>query len=160
MSRNLISLSVIVLAAAVAIVPFAGSGAATAPAGDMAALGADLFNDSNLSLNRTQACASCHMPYFGFVDPREVPAAGDAVSLGDDGHSIGTRNAPTASYAASAPAFHRTADGKYVGGLFLDGRAGTLEDQAGGPPLNPVEMGMPDKAAVVERLKENADYVT
>lgn len=121
------------------------------------ALGKALFFDPNLSNNRTQACASCHSPDAGFVDPRPT-AAGRAVSLGDDGHSLGDRNAPTAAYARFAPPFHRSAEGAYVGGLFLDGRAATLEDQAGGPPLNPLEMAMPDKAAVVARLKENPAY--
>ncbi len=132
------------------------------PAADPALvqLGSDLFHDTNLSKNRTQACATCHMPDAGFVDRRDLAGSGMAASLGDDGHSIGTRNAPTAAYAAASPPFHRNAEGKYVGGQFLDGRAATLADQAGGPPLNPVEMGMPDKAAVVARLTENPDYKT
>ena len=121
------------------------------------ALGEALFFDPNLSKNRTQACAICHSPATGFADARQT-AAGRAVSLGDDGHSLGDRNAPTAAYARFSPPFHRNQQGGYVGGLFLDGRAPTLEDQAGGPPLNPLEMAMPDKAAVVARLKENAAY--
>ncbi len=46
-----------------------------------------------------------------------------------------------------------------MGGFFWDGRARTLEEQAGGPPLNPVEMGMPDKQSVVARIKENPRLV-
>ena len=42
-----------------------------------------------------------------------------------------------------------------MGGFFWDGRARTLEEQAGGPPLNPIEMGMPDKQSVVARITEN-----
>jgi len=117
-----------------------------------AELGALLFHDVNLSANRTQSCASCHDPATGFADPRGM------ASLGDDGLSLGDRNAPTASYAALSPAFHRDAEGKWKGGQFLDGRAATLADQAGGPPLNPIEMGMPDKAAVVDRLREDPAY--
>ena len=117
-----------------------------------AELGALLFHDVNLSANRTQSCASCHDPANGFADPRGM------ASLGDDGLSLGDRNAPTASYAALSPAFHRDAEGKWKGGQFLDGRAATLADQAGGPPLNPIEMGMPDKAAVVDRLREDPAY--
>lgn len=120
--------------------------------------GEALFFDPNLSLNRTQSCATCHDPGAGFVDPRET-RAGLAVSLGDDGLSIGDRNAPTAAYAMFSPAFHQRADGAYVGGQFHDGRAASLADQAGGPPLNPIEMGMPDAASVVDRLRENPDYV-
>ena len=47
----------------------------------------------------------------------------------------------------------------FVGGQFLDGRELDLKGQAGGPPLNPLEMGMPDKASVVVRIKENSDYI-
>jgi len=122
------------------------------------ALGEALFFDTNLSKNRTQACATCHDPDTAFTDPRET-AAGRAVSLGDDGASLGDRNTPTAGYARFSPTFHRKDDGGYVGGQFLDGREPDLEGQAGGPPLNPIEMGMPDKAAVVARLKENPAYV-
>ncbi len=123
-------------------------------------LGEALFFDVALSKNRTQACATCHSPEHGFADPRTVPVLGNAVSLGDDGRSLGDRNAPTASYAAFAPPLHQNAKGRWAGGQFHDGRAATLEDQAGGPPLNPIEMGMPDKASVVARLKENPAYVT
>ncbi|WP_270730665.1 cytochrome-c peroxidase [Shimia sp. Alg240-R146] len=129
-----------------------------APYDRLEALGEALFHDENLSLNRTQSCATCHDPEFAFVDPRETDAR-RAVSLGDDGVSLGDRNTPTASYAAFVPRFDREPDGDAEGGLFWDGRANTLEEQAGGPPLNPVEMGMPDKASVVARLKENPDYV-
>jgi cytochrome c peroxidase len=79
--------------------------------------------------------------------------------LGDDGRSIGDRNTPSAAYASLTPKFHVDAKGKPTGGLFWDGRAPTLESQAGGPPLNPIEMGMASETDVVARLKENADYV-
>lgn len=125
-------------------------------------LGAALFFDENLSKNRTMSCSTCHAPEAGFTDPRSngldgLP--GRATSLGDDGTSIGDRNAPTASYAALTPKFHKNKDGLWVGGQFLDGREPDLEGQAGGPPLNPLEMGMESKQAVIERLLENDDYV-
>ena len=122
-------------------------------------LGEALFFDNNLSKNRTQSCATCHSPDAGFVDPRESEA-GRAVSLGDDGTSLGDRNTPTASYARFSPLFHRNKAGIFLGGQFLDGREIDLQGQAGGPPLNPIEMGMPDKASVVKRLQENPLYVT
>lgn len=121
-------------------------------------LGEALFFDVDLSANRTQSCATCHDPDFGFVDPRETQA-GRAVSLGDDGVSLGDRNTPTASYAAFTPLFHLNKDGEWIGGQFLDGREPDLEGQAGGPPLNPIEMGMPDKASVVARLQEKPEYI-
>jgi cytochrome c peroxidase len=118
----------------------------------LAALGEALFFDVNLSANRTQSCASCHDPDHAFADPRGM------ASPGDDGTSLGDRNAPTAMYAALTPQFHFDEKIGWRGGQFHDGRAATLEDQAGGPPLNPIEMGMPDKASVVARLRENAGY--
>ena len=121
-------------------------------------LGEALFFDVNLSKNRTQSCATCHDPSHGFIDVR--PNASDgAYSLGDDGHSLGDRNAPTVAYAMFSPRFHKNNKGDYVGGQFLHGGEPDLAGQAGGPPLNPIEMGMPDKASVVVRLKEDDDYI-
>ncbi len=143
----------------------AGAGASTAPAerdkhiDTMEKLGEALFFDTGLSKNRTQACATCHSPDFAFTDPRESGTAGRAVSMGDDGRSIGDRNAPSAAYASLTPRFHIDTKGKAIGGLFWDGRAATLADQAMGPPLNPIEMGIPDKRTAVERLKENKAYI-
>lgn len=117
-------------------------------------LGRALFFDTNLSLTRTQSCATCHNPDTGFADP-----SGRAASLGADGRSLGDRNAPTASYARFSPPFRIGKDGVAVGGQFHDGRAATLQEQAGGPPLNPGEMAMPSKAAVRDRLRENPAYV-
>lgn len=135
---------------------FAGAASAEVP-DTLQALGEALFFDTELSANRTMSCATCHAPEAGFADPRETQA-GRMVSLGDDGVSLGDRNTPTASYARFAPAFHQDADGKWVGGQFVDGSAADLQAQAGGPPLNPIEMGMPDKASVVARLLEDPDY--
>lgn len=126
---------------------------------DMVGLGEALFHDTNLSFNRTQACATCHMPTMGLVDGRETEGVGRAVSLGDDGVALGDRNAPSAAYARFSPPFGKNAAGEYIGGQFWDGRAASLEEQAAGPPLNPGEMGMPDKASVVGRIRENPDYV-
>ncbi len=124
---------------------------------DLAALGRDLFFDPALSANGTQSCASCHDPLRAFADSRDNGVAG-AVSLGADGISLGDRNTPSISYAAAVPAFTRTSDGGYRGGLFHDGRAVDLAAQAAEPPLNPLEMAQPDIAAVVERLRARADY--
>ncbi|WP_227819878.1 cytochrome-c peroxidase [Marinobacterium aestuarii] len=122
-------------------------------------LGQALFFDTSLSNNRSQSCASCHDPARGFADPGVNTQAG-AVSLGDDGHSLGDRNAPSVTYAAFTPEFHRDSEGRLVGGQFWDGRASSLEDQAKGPPLNPIEMGLPDVASLRARLQENPFYVS
>lgn len=72
------------------------------------ALGQALFFDPILSLNRSQSCATCHDPSAGHADPRET-VAGHAVSLGDDGASLGDRNAPAIGYARFIPPFQRPA---------------------------------------------------
>ncbi|MGO9484158.1 MAG: cytochrome-c peroxidase [Rhodomicrobium sp.] len=123
--------------------------------GTVAELGRALFADRNLSVNRRQSCVSCHSPELAFTDPRELGKIEGAVSLGADGHSFGDRNSPSIAYASFTPEFQIAANDEPMGGFFWDGRARTLEDQAGGPPLNPVEMGMPDKHSVVARIKEN-----
>jgi cytochrome c peroxidase len=126
----------------------------------LAALGEALYHDTNLSMNRTQSCATCHSPDFGFVDPRETDV-GKAASLGDDGVSFGDRQAPTAAYAKFSPPFHfNDKTGRWTGGQFWDGREADLAGQAGGPPLNPIEMGMPDKPTVIARLQEDPAYVS
>jgi cytochrome c peroxidase len=122
-------------------------------------LGSLLFFDINLSKNRTQACVSCHSANMAFTDSRANAKVNGAASMGDNENLFGERNTPTAMYASLTPDFHFDVEGQAIGGFFIDGRAKTLEEQAAGPPLNPVEMGMPDKASVVARLKENADYV-
>lgn len=121
-------------------------------------LGQKLFFDPILSKNKNQSCATCHNPEYGFIDNRDN-GVGGAGSLGDDLISIGDRNAPTASYAQFSPEFHY--DSKlqaYVGGQFYDGREHTLKGQAGGPPTNPVEMGIPSKEFLADRLKQDTSY--
>lgn len=120
-------------------------------------LGRLIFSDKRLSFNQTQSCATCHNPEKGFIDDRDNGVAG-AVSLGDDQVSLGTRNTPTASYASMIPDF-RGNDQNAVGGQFLDGRSVDLRAQAGEPFLNPVEMAMPDRASVIERITGIPEYV-
>jgi cytochrome c peroxidase len=140
-----------------------------------ALLGAELYADVNLSFNRSQSCATCHNPDHGFIDERTNDASmgstASAGSLGDNGTSIGDRNAPTAAYAAFSPEFFHGSRERavsqagianyvgFLGGQFWDGREDDLAGQAGGPPTNPNEMGMPDKASVVNRIQENSEYI-
>jgi len=123
-------------------------------------LGQLLFLDPSFSINRSMSCATCHEPAKGFTDHR-VNTGKTMVSLGDDAKSLGSRNTPMAAYANTSPSFHFDEVLKeYVGGQFLDGRANTLADQAMGPPLNPVEMGLPDAQTLVKRIQENPFYVS
>ena len=127
-------------------------------------LGSRLFFDTNLSLNKNISCASCHNPAYAFSDARfqqegDTNPVEGALSLGDDGLTLGGRNAPTASYAQFIPPFGQNSEGEYFGGQFHDGRASTLKDQAKGPFLDSAEMMMPDAQSVVDRVLENSSYV-
>lgn len=123
-------------------------------------LGEKLYHDTALSKNRTMSCATCHVINAAMVDDRETSLDLGA-SLGDDGVSIADRNAPTVAYASFSPKFHFDSHEElFIGGQFLDGRSADLTEQAKGPFLNPVEMNMPDAASVIERVKENNDYIT
>ncbi|MEE9494067.1 MAG: cytochrome c peroxidase [Gammaproteobacteria bacterium] len=142
-------------------------------------LGRLLYKDKNLSLKKNQSCQSCHIlnpitvwkqlpsgkfdkvrqPSASFADPDNI-RNNTAVSDGSDTTKFGTLNTPSAGYAAFSPFFHWNADeGLYIGGQFWNGRVNTLAEQAAQPPLNPVEMAMPSKWAVVTRMKNNSRYV-
>lgn len=128
----------------------------------MERLGQYLYKDKNLSFNGTQSCQVCHHPFSGFADRRNAlhPEI-NVVSLGADGVSLGGRNAPTSAYAGFSPSLS-IVNGEWVGGLFWDGRADgsvlgdSLAEQAQGPPLNPVEMAMPDKQSVIDVIAASA----
>ncbi len=125
-------------------------------------LGRHMFKDKNLSYNGTQSCQVCHHPLSGFADRRNsINPETSVVSVGADGVSKGGRNAPSAAYAGYSPMLSMY-DDEWVGGLFWDGRAdgGThlrdpLAEQAQGPPLNPIEMAMPDKASIIAVIESS-----
>lgn len=120
-----------------------------APAVTKASLGALLFNDTNLSEPRGQSCASCHDPRHGWADPR-----GKSTSEGAVRGRFGVRNAPAIAYASFSPELLPSGDEVgYAGGLFWDGRAASLQEQAKGPLLNPLEMNNPDAQAILRKLK-------
>ncbi len=99
----------------------------------MVQLGRELFMSAELSVNRTQSCNSCHRLGDAGVD-RLARSPG---ALGD----TGSRNTPTVVNAGLHTA------------QFWDGRATTLEEQATGPILNPVEMAMPSEEELIARLR-------
>ncbi|WP_122036371.1 cytochrome-c peroxidase [Aliivibrio sp. EL58] len=85
------------------------------------ALGDALYHDKRLSGDNTVACSSCHSLSTGGVDRLTT-------STGING-SKGPINAPTVFNSS------------YNIHQFWDGRANDLQEQAGGPPMNPIEMG-------------------
>ncbi|MCB2182109.1 MAG: c-type cytochrome [Desulfobulbaceae bacterium] len=124
-------------------------------------MGRHLYMDKDLSWNSTQSCSTCHHRSAGFADPTNSrDPENTMVSLGDDGVSLGGRNAPSSAYAGYSPILAQDENGEWIGGMFWDGRmtgdvlGDPLAEQAQGPPLNPVEMNMPDEASVVARVAE------
>lgn len=101
-------------------------------------LGKMLFMDPRLSSSGTVSCNSCHNIMEGGDDDRSV-------SVGVGGQT-GGRSAPTVYNAA------------FLSTQFWDGRAPSLEEQAKGPLLNPVEMGMKDHDAVMAVIGRYPEY--
>ena len=119
-----------------------GGGGAVSVTTTVEEVGKLIFEDTRLSLNSNQSCASCHASAAGFADPNVSKAA--PVSEGSISGQFGDRNAPTSAYSKFSPAFAQITDPNrgpiFAGGQFLDGRRDTLEAQAKDPFLNPVEM--------------------
>jgi cytochrome c peroxidase len=99
------------------------------------ALGRRLYYETVLSQGHDLSCNTCPLNGWGAWAPVLSVMAG------------GNRNAPTVYNAAGHLA------------QFWDGRAADVETQAKGPILNPIEMGMLDSAAVLEHLRNSAEYV-
>ncbi|MEZ5353509.1 MAG: cytochrome c peroxidase [Bryobacteraceae bacterium] len=107
------------------------------PTADTIALGRKLYYDAKLSVDGTVSCAFCHNPKMGFSD-------GQKTSLGVKAQR-GGRNAPTVWNSA------------YSTVQFWDGRSPSLEDQAGGPMQNPIEMAH-TQDGVVAAINGNPEY--
>jgi cytochrome c peroxidase len=101
-------------------------------------LGRQLYFDPRISLDGTVSCATCHNPSKGWSD-------GGPVSAGIKGQT-GNRSAPTVFNTA----YGRT--------MFWDGRAASLEAQAQGPMVNPIEMGDQKHQQIVERIRAIPSY--
>lgn len=102
-------------------------------------LGRRLYFEKGLSVDGSFSCASCHIPENGFADPEQF-------STGVGGKK-GNRQAPMVINRVFSAV------------QFWDGRAASLEEQALGPIMNPVEMGMPSMGVVVDKLKGDPTYV-
>ncbi len=102
-------------------------------------LGKQLYFDPRLSISGTVSCNSCHNVMAGGDDNRNF-------SVGIKG-LLGDRSSPTVWNAAFQTV------------QFWDGRAASLEEQAKGPLINPVEMGMKDhKQVTTERIAKIPGY--
>lgn len=101
-------------------------------------LGRMLYYETRISKNGKMSCNTCHVLEKYGQD--NLP-----FSPGHEG-KLGGRSSPTVYNAALHVA------------QFWDGRAPTVEEQAKGPVLNPVEMGMPSADHVVDVLKSIPGY--
>jgi cytochrome c peroxidase len=101
-------------------------------------LGRLLFYENRFSIGQDLSCNSCH-------DLAKYGVDNEPTSFGHK-KQRGARNSPTVYNAAAHFA------------QFWDGRAASIEDQAKGPILNPVEMAMPNEAHVLKVLKSIPEY--
>ncbi|AJY10809.1 cytochrome-c peroxidase [Burkholderia dolosa] len=158
---------------------------AAQPLSAVAQLGRALFFDPALSASGKQSCASCHSPDHAYGPPNGLDVQPGGLTLAQHGYrpppslmylyrqpnfSIGpdageNDDAPTiAQQAASAAGVVKaqkvagtSAAPQLVpqGGLFWDGRADTLQQQAFGPLLNPVEMANASVDDVARKLAQS-----
>jgi len=106
---------------------------------DLISLGERLYFEKRLSINNQMSCNTCHrIDNFG-VD-------NEPTSPGHEGKR-GERNSPSTFNSSMHIA------------QFWDGRAKDVEEQALGPILNPIEMGMKSEKDVVNKLKSTSDYI-
>jgi len=101
-------------------------------------LGHQLWYEPRLSKGNTVSCNSCHNLASAGVD--NMPT-----SQGHKGQ-FGGRNSPTALNAA------------LLGMQFWDGRAADVEEQAGGPLVNPVEMANDSQEAAAAKIAKIPEY--
>ena len=101
-------------------------------------LGQQLWYENRLSKGNTVSCNSCHNLATAGMDNMPTSA----------GHKsqFGARNSPTALNAA------------LLGSQFWDGRAADVEEQAGGPLLNPVEMANATEADAAAKIAGIPEY--
>ncbi|MFA9461386.1 cytochrome-c peroxidase [Thiohalorhabdus sp. Cl-TMA] len=101
-------------------------------------LGEQLFKEKRFSGNGSISCSHCHKPQMAFTD-------GLPIAQGIRGKK-GTRHTPTVINAV----YYKT--------QFWDGRRESLETQALDPLTNPVEHGLKSHGAVLDVVRDDADY--
>ncbi|MBU9435177.1 cytochrome-c peroxidase [Burkholderia multivorans] len=156
------------------------------PLSAVAQLGRALFFDASLSASGKQSCASCHNPDHAYGPPNalDVQPGGLAMtqhgyrpppslmylyrqpnfSIGpdagenDDAPSVAQQAAAAAGVVKAQKVAGTSAAPQLVpqGGMFWDGRADTLQQQAFGPLLNPVEMANASVDEVAHKLSQSS----
>lgn len=119
-------------------------------------LGKKLFFDTILSSPTGVSCATCHDPKKGFADFNN-----NQISFGANPTFKNTRNTPMASYTRYIPAlYYDRIDSVYKGGLFVDGRVNSLQEQVQHPFLGRTEMNNSSKKRIVEKVRHSVHYAT
>lgn len=149
----------------------------------MARLGRQVFFDRTLSSSGRISCASCHSPQHAYGPPNDLPVMDGGATLArqgvravpslmylerSPGFTIGPDpgEAPDGAASPTPPSSlteraQKTAQNPAQsatnlvpqGGLFWDGRADTLQDQALGPLQNPSEMDGGSVAHIAAKLR-------
>src|SRR5713101_3898862 len=116
--------------------------------------------DLKMSPFENTACASCHMPYAAFSGP--IPSVNLTMVAypGSFHFRAAKRTAQRYTYSPDFPVMEFDAvEAAFIGGNFWDGRStGYIlqspdADQAQHPPVDPLEMGLPDTACIAFRLQ-------
>ncbi|MGY4730239.1 cytochrome-c peroxidase [Burkholderia pyrrocinia] len=159
---------------------------AAQPLSAVAQLGRALFVDPSLSASGKQSCASCHSPDHAYGPPNALDVQPGGLAMTQHGYrpppslmylyrqpnfSIGPdagENDAAPSVAQQAAAAAGVVKAQKVagtsaapqlvpqGGMFWDGRADTLQQQAFGPLLNPVEMANASIDDVAHKLAQSS----
>lgn len=154
------------------------------PLSAVAQLGRALFFDPALSASGRQSCASCHSPDRAYGPPNDLDvqlggaaltrpgyrpppslmylyrqpnfSIGPDSSESDDAASVAQQAASAAGVVREQKTAGAAAAPQLVpqGGMFWDGRADTLQQQAFGPLLNPVEMANASIDDVARKLAD------
>lgn len=159
---------------------------AAQPLSAVAQLGRALFHDPSLSASGKQSCASCHSPDHAYGPPNALDVQPGGLAMTQQGYrpppslmylyrqpnfSIGPdagENDAAPSVAQQAAAAAGVVKAQKVagtsaapqlvpqGGMFWDGRVDTLQQQAFGPLLNPVEMANASVDDVAHKLAQSS----
>jgi cytochrome c peroxidase len=104
------------------------------------ALGKKLFFERGISHNKTKSCEDCHLLTGGRAGADVTPTSQGATGI------FGKRNTPTVINAG------------FQFRQFWDGRAPNLPEQAKGPILNQIEMGIRTSEEVMEKLRHEEGF--
>ena len=129
-------------------------------------LGKLLLYDRRYSVNKNEACTSCHTTDTGFTGPISELNNTIVSYPGSVRHRFGSRKPKSYAYSPYSLIFHLDPGSQlFYGGNFWDQRATAWKlqnpssHQAQEPPVDPLELGFPDSACVAYRLSQ-APYLS